>query len=79
IGRQDVVYPKPHPEPILKALSKLGHVKTDKCWMVGDTCMDMKAAKAASIDGIGVTCGYSNQKVLEKCTDHIRENQFIIA
>jgi len=84
IGRQDVVHPKPHPEPILKALSKLGRATTEKSWMIGDTCMDMEAAKAASIDGVGVTCGYSDRKVLEKCTDHIRENtyeavQFIIA
>jgi phosphoglycolate phosphatase len=84
IGRQDVVHPKPHPEPILKALSKLERATTDKSWMIGDTCMDMEAAKAAGIDAVGVTCGYADRQTLEKCTAYIRENayeavQFVIA
>jgi phosphoglycolate phosphatase len=84
IGRQDVMHPKPHPEPILKALLKLGRVTTDKCWMIGDTCMDMEAAKAAGIGGVAVTCGYADRQTLKQCTSHIRENayeavQFVIA
>jgi len=84
IGRQDVEHPKPHPEPILKALSKLERVTTDKSWMIGDTCMDMEAASAAGIYGVGVTCGYADHETLAKCTQTIRPSayeavQFIIA
>ncbi len=73
IGREDVVNPKPHPEPIHKALSLLPDV-TNSVWMVGDTCMDMQAAKAAEVAGVGVTCGYGTLHSLEKCTDNIYKN-----
>jgi len=73
IGREDVENPKPHPEPIFKALEKLPNVTAD-VWMVGDTSMDMLAAKAANIGSVGLTCGYGTRKSLEKCADHICEN-----
>ena len=73
IGREDVTHPKPDPEPILKALSKLPSV-TNGVWMIGDTCMDMLSAKASNVAGIGVTCGYGSRESLEKCTDTICEN-----
>ena len=73
IGREHVENPKPHPEPIQKALQKLPSV-SGNIWMVGDTCMDMLSAKAANITGVGVTCGYADEKNLIKCTDHIHQN-----
>lgn len=73
VGREDVENPKPHPEPIHKALSKLQSDKT-KCWMIGDTCMDMHAAKAAGIGAIAVTCGYGTKEVLGQCTQNIHKN-----
>ena len=73
VGREDVENPKPHPEPVHKALSKLQSVTT-KCWMVGDTCMDMHAAKAAGIESIAVTCGYGTEAVLSQCTENIHKN-----
>lgn len=73
IGREDVQNPKPHPEPILKALSKL-QTDTTKCWMIGDTSMDMIAANAANIEGVAVTCGYASRETLALCTDNIYEN-----
>ena len=84
IGRQDVVHPKPHPEPILKALLKLERVTTDNSWMIGDTCMDMQAASAAGIGSIGVTCGYAEYETLVECTQTICQSayesvQFIVA
>jgi phosphoglycolate phosphatase len=66
IGREDVEYPKPHPEPILKALFKL-KADTSDCWMIGDTCMDMLCAKAAGVKGVGVTCGYGSKEQLTDC------------
>jgi len=75
IGREDVKNPKPHPEPIEKALSKLPCV-TNEVWMIGDTCMDMLAAKAANVDSVGLTCGYGTLESLSKCTDNICENAY---
>jgi phosphoglycolate phosphatase len=73
IGREDVENPKPHPEPIHKALEKLPKV-SEKIWMVGDTCMDMLSARAANVVGVGLTCGYADEASLINCTDHIYKN-----
>ena len=73
IGREDVEYPKPHPEPIFKALSKL-EVDTNKCWMIGDTCMDMLSAKSAGIEGVGVTSGYGSKEQLQLCCSLIEKS-----
>jgi len=75
IGREDVTHPKPDPEPILKALSLLPDV-TANVWMIGDTCMDMHAAKASNVSGVGLTCGYGTHESLSKCADNIHENAF---
>jgi phosphoglycolate phosphatase len=73
IGREDVEHPKPHPEPIQKALLKLPTV-TNNIWMVGDTCMDMLSAKQANVAGVAVTCGYGSSESLSKCSDNICQN-----
>lgn len=73
IGREDVQHPKPDPEPVLKALAKLPS-DTNKVWMIGDTCMDMLAARSANVAGLGVTCGYASREKLEVCTDNIYQN-----
>ena len=73
IGREDVVNPKPNPEPIQKALAKLPS-DTDSIWMIGDTCMDMLAAKSANIGAVGVTCGYGTDESLAQCTENIYQN-----
>ena len=70
IGREDVINPKPHPEPILKAMQRLG-ANPEKTFMIGDTCMDMVAASEASINGIGVTCGYGKRKDLIQCATFV--------
>ena len=73
IGREDVINPKPHPEPIEKALAKLPS-DTSEVWMIGDTCMDMIAARDANVDSVGVVCGYGTVESLRKCTDNIYQN-----
>jgi len=75
IGREDVENPKPDPEPIFKALSKL-QSDTTECWMIGDTCMDMDAAQAAEIKSIAVTCGYGSWEQLSKCATIVTTNAF---
>ena len=73
IGREHVARPKPDPEPIQKALMQLPEV-TSGVWMIGDTCMDMQAAKAANIESIAVLCGYGSREKLRKCSDKITQN-----
>ena len=72
IGREHVEHPKPHAEPILKALMKLEHDRSIT-WMIGDTCMDMIAAKNAEVTGIAVTSGYGTAKKLQNCSSVIFE------
>jgi len=73
IGREDVTHPKPNPEPIFKALDKLDSNKT-KFWMVGDTPMDILAAKAAKIDSVAVTCGYGTEDALREHTQNVYDS-----
>ena len=73
VGREDVEHPKPHPEPILKALSKLQSDKT-MYWMIGDTPMDILAAKAANINSVAVTCGYADKSLLLEHTDNVYQS-----
>ncbi|MEA3491821.1 MAG: HAD family hydrolase [Campylobacterota bacterium] len=73
IGREDVEHPKPHPEPLLKALSEL-KLETYECWMIGDTCMDMIAAQSAGVNGIAVTSGYGLREQLSECSSLVTES-----
>lgn len=75
IGREDVLNPKPDPEPILKALKFL-QADIDKSYMIGDTCLDMNSAKSSKIKGISVLCGYGKKDELEKCSDYTTNNTF---
>ena len=70
IGREDVINPKPHPEPILKALKNLNHTN-QKVYMIGDTCLDCISAKNANVVGFGVLSGYGDENSLSKCADKI--------
>ena len=73
VGREDVTYPKPHPEPIYTALKRMGHT-SQKVWMIGDTPMDMEAAIAADATPVGVTCGYAEASILHRYTKNVFEN-----
>ncbi|MBN2769024.1 MAG: HAD family hydrolase [Campylobacterales bacterium] len=68
IGREDVLKPKPDAEPVIKALIKL-NIDKKSCWMIGDTCMDILAAKAAGIYSTAVSSGYASVKNLRSCSD----------
>jgi len=70
IGREHVTHPKPHAEPIFKALEAFDITDKD-IWMIGDTELDLIAATAAGIKGIGVLSGYGTRERLQKFTDTI--------
>ena len=71
IGSEDVKNHKPHPEPINLALSRLNVTNSSNVYMIGDTCMDMLAAKNAGIIGVGVEFKYTQLEELKSCNDVI--------
>ena len=58
VGSEDVEHPKPHPEPILKALCSLPIAPKEQVFMIGDTIYDLEAAHNAQINSVWVRSGY---------------------
>ncbi|WP_456451585.1 HAD family hydrolase [Hydrogenimonas sp.] len=73
VGSEDVTRHKPHPEPVLEALRRMG-CDTRDCWMVGDTLMDIEAARAAGVEPFAVTCGYAPAETLAKACENVAPN-----
>ncbi len=71
IGREDVQNPKPHAEPILKALKNFDTENKKEVWMIGDTHLDLLSAKNAGVHSIGVLSGYDKEETLKKFTNMI--------
>lgn len=75
VGRQEVINPKPHPEPILKAMEMMQvDTKNFEIFMIGDTKLDLIAAKEANIKSVGVLCGYGKIEELAQFTEMIEKN-----
>jgi len=66
VGSEDVTHHKPHSEPILTALERMEAAR-EGCWMIGDTCMDIRAAQAAGVGPLGLSCGYGDAEDLRSC------------
>lgn len=64
IGADDVTHPKPHPEPGLLILERLG-ARPEHAVMVGDTTHDLRMAEAAGIASVAVTYGVHSRAELE--------------
>jgi phosphoglycolate phosphatase len=74
-GRENVQNPKPHPEPILITLEQMNYNKDfHEVWMVGDTKLDLIAAKEANVNSVGVLCGYGEKEELLLYTKHVKNN-----
>lgn len=56
-------YTKPYPDPIFWVAQQLG-VSPHECLMIGDTSVDIRAARAAGAQAIGVLCGFGREKDL---------------
>jgi len=65
IGLNDVAHAKPHPEPIIKALDKLG-AKASEAIMVGDNFHDILAGKNAGVKTAGVAWSIKGREALEQ-------------
>lgn len=75
IGREHVDNPKPHQEPILKALTQMD-CTTEEVWMIGDTKLDLLSAENAKINSIGVLSGYDTEETLQNYTNYIFTDAF---
>jgi HAD superfamily hydrolase (TIGR01549 family) len=64
VTRDDVKRLKPHPMPVLRAAEALG-LPPSQCVMVGDTGVDVRAAKAAGALSVGVLCGFGERDDFE--------------
>ena len=65
VGRDDTWRIKPHPSPVHHAADLLG-VRVDRCLLVGDSVVDIEAARAAGARSAGVLCGFGSQDQLER-------------
>ena len=75
VGRQEVQNPKPHPEPVLKAMEIMDVTNSNyDIYMIGDTKLDLIAAKEAGVMGIGVLCGYGKREEFKQYTSVVVSN-----
>jgi len=63
VSANDVHHPKPHPEPILKAIETLDLTR-DEVSYVGDSYFDIECAKRAGVPVVCVTWGARSRKDL---------------
>jgi phosphoglycolate phosphatase len=61
---------KPHPAPVVAAARQLG-VPAERCVMVGDTTVDVKAGRRAGAWAVGVLCGFGERRELERAGAHL--------
>ena len=64
VGADDVTNPKPHPEPVERALNQLG-MPAESCLFVGDSHHDIHCGRGAGVWTAGVTWGPFDRAHLE--------------
>jgi pyrophosphatase PpaX len=64
VSADDVTHPKPHPEPVLRALEGLGAAPSESVY-VGDTLHDLESGRAAGVATAAVTWGAFPRRGLE--------------
>ncbi len=65
VSSQTVSRTKPFPDPLLYAAERLGE-PIQACLMVGDTVVDVRAARAAGAQSLSVLCGFGSRAQLER-------------
>ena len=67
---------KPYPDQLLSIIRELDYTP-DRAVMVGDTCMDIKMARAANVRSIGVTWGnHPKDRLRDAGADHVLSCRF---
>lgn len=75
VGRQEVENPKPHPEPIFKAMELMSIKQSEyEIYMIGDTKLDLIAANEAGVNGVGVLSGYGKEEELSQYANIVEKN-----
>lgn len=70
----DAHRPKPHPDPLLLALARVG-VVPERVVFIGDSPEDVRMARAAGVHVIGVPGGFPNRQALvDSGPDHLLPN-----
>ena len=56
------------------------NIKPEECLMIGDTTVDIRAAKAAGAQSVGVLCGFGQENELRQSgADLILESTSLLA
>ena len=63
VTSQTCPHTKPFPDPLLYAAHALS-VPIQECLMIGDTVVDVRAARAAGAQSLSVLCGFGTEKEL---------------
>lgn len=64
VTAQTCDHTKPYPDPIRWAANQMGF-SPEECLMIGDTTVDILAARAAGAQSVGVLCGFGEKEELE--------------
>jgi phosphoglycolate phosphatase len=70
IGAGDATADKPDPAPILLALERMGAAPGASVWYVGDTALDMRAARAAGCTAVLVGDAAHDEGLAAAAPDH---------
>ena len=70
IAIEDAPLKKPAPDPLIECSRRLG-VSVERCVYVGDSHLDMRAAKAAGMTAVGVLSGLDNRDTLMAEDPHV--------
>jgi len=70
ISREDVLFPKPNPEGLIKALKEM-KVSKKNSYMVGDALVDIQVGKKIKIPTVGATYGFLGKDILKHKPDYI--------
>lgn len=65
VGVRDDIPPKPDPEMVNNVISELCFEKSD-CIFVGDSETDIRTAKNAGLESVGVLWGFRDREILEQ-------------
>ncbi|MCB0308480.1 MAG: HAD-IA family hydrolase [Bdellovibrionales bacterium] len=63
VGGDTVAHKKPHPAPLLHILENL-NIAPEQAVMIGDSPLDILAAKAARVQSIGLLDGFTSRKTM---------------